>query len=82
MACLLAGLHSCASTAAQPDQREVWVPANKLKEILAKHPNAVVLSREQYEALVRDAAMEKKKVRLTTFGRHYWRLAKHNQLQP
>ena len=29
---------------AQPDQREVWVPSNKLKEILAKHPIAVVLS--------------------------------------
>ena len=45
---------------AQPDQREVWVPANRLKDILAKHPNAVVLSREQYETLVRDAALDKK----------------------
>ncbi len=36
------------------------MPANKLKDILAKHPNAVVLSREQYETLVRDAALDKK----------------------
>jgi len=36
------------------------VPANRLKDILAKHPNAVVLSREQYETLVRDATVDKK----------------------
>jgi Caspase domain len=29
-----------------------------------------------------NAAMESKPARLTTFGRHYWRLAKHNKLQP
>ena len=45
---------------ARPDLRELWVPANRLKDILAKFPNAVVLSREQYEALVRDAALDKK----------------------
>jgi hypothetical protein len=43
-----------------PEQREMWVPANRLKEILAKYPNAVVLSREQYETLVNDASEEKK----------------------
>ena len=63
-------LFACASIAAEPapkptppaepDQREVWVPANKLKDILAKYPNAVVLSREQYETLVRDAALDKR----------------------
>ena len=31
---------------AKPDLRELWVPANRLKEILARYPNAVVLSRE------------------------------------
>ncbi len=69
MLCLLAALFTCAGIAsepaaksaeqAQPDQREVWVPANRLKDILVKHPNAVVLSREQYETLVRDAALDK-----------------------
>ena len=44
----------------QPDQREVWVPADRMKAILAEHPNAVVLSREQYETLVRAAALDKK----------------------
>jgi hypothetical protein len=29
-----------------------------------------------------DAAKQRKKVRLTPFGRHYWRLARHNKLQP
>ena len=36
------------------------MPANRLKDILAKYPNAVVLSREQYETLVRDAALDKR----------------------
>ena len=70
MRCLLAMFFASASVAAepaqkpalpaQPDQREVWVPADRLKDILAKYPNAVVLSREQYETLVRDAALDKK----------------------
>ncbi len=45
---------------AAPDQGEVWVPTNQLKGILAKHPNAVVLSREQYETLLRDATLDRK----------------------
>ena len=36
------------------------MPADKLNVVLEKYPNAVVLSREQYEALVRDAALDKK----------------------
>ena len=42
-----------------PDRRELWVPADQLKDILAKHPNAVVLSREQYNTLLRDAGLER-----------------------
>ena len=42
-----------------PDRRELWVPADQLKDILAKHPNAVVLSREQYSTLLRDAGLER-----------------------
>lgn len=38
-----------------PDRRELWVPADRLKEILGKNPQAVLLSREEYETLVRDA---------------------------
>ena len=44
---------------AEPDRREVWVPADRLKDILAKYPKAVVLSREQYDTLLRDGAAEK-----------------------
>ncbi|RBP47418.1 hypothetical protein DES53_101215 [Roseimicrobium gellanilyticum] len=38
-----------------PTRHEVWVPTKHLKEVLKKHPNAVVLDRMQYEALIRDA---------------------------
>jgi tetratricopeptide (TPR) repeat protein len=37
------------------------VPADQLKGILEKYPNAVVLSREQYETLLRDATVDPKK---------------------
>jgi hypothetical protein len=38
-----------------PTRHEIWVPTKDLKEVLKKHPNAVLLDREQYEALIRDA---------------------------
>src|SRR4051794_28823735 len=43
-----------------PNQREIWVPSNQLAKVLAQHPNAVVLSREQYTALLRDAKIDHK----------------------
>src|SRR5262245_43260387 len=43
-----------------PNEREIWVPSNQLAKVLAQHPNAVVLSREQYEALLRDAKIDRK----------------------
>ena len=49
------------ANAVPPDRREVWVPTHQLKNILAKYPNAVVLSREQYETLLRDAKLGDKK---------------------
>ncbi|QIF00765.1 hypothetical protein [Roseimicrobium sp. ORNL1] len=39
----------------EPTRHELWVPTKDLKEVLEKHPNAVVLDREQYMALIRDA---------------------------
>lgn len=41
--------------APETTRRELWVPAKDLKEVLKNHPNAVVLDREQYMALIRDA---------------------------
>jgi len=41
-----------------PNQRELWVPSNQLAPILEKYPNAVVLSREQYSTLLRDANLD------------------------
>ncbi len=38
-----------------PERKEIWVPSKNLDEILKKHPNAVLLDRAQYEALIRDA---------------------------
>src|SRR4051812_14077857 len=42
-----------------PEQREIWVPWKQLAEVLDEYPNAVVLSREQYTALLRDAALDR-----------------------
>ena len=39
----------------EPERRELWVPSKHLEEVLKKHPNAVLLDRAQYEALIRDA---------------------------
>jgi hypothetical protein len=38
-----------------PDRREIFVPIRDLETVLASHPRAVLLSREQYETLLRDA---------------------------
>src|SRR5476649_1842774 len=38
-----------------PDRREISVPIRDLETVLASHPRAVLLSREQYETLLRDA---------------------------
>jgi hypothetical protein len=43
-----------------PDQREVWTPTDQLKQVLAKYPNAVALTREQYESLMREAGQVRK----------------------
>lgn len=60
----LAGCLSVATRAAdkgdkapsrQSDRRELWVPSKALEEVLRQLPNAVLLTREQYDALVRDA---------------------------
>ncbi len=36
-------------------RKELWVPSSQWQTILKKHPQAVMLTSEQYEALVRDA---------------------------
>ena len=41
-----------------PDRRELWVPMDKLGSVLTDD-KAVILSREQYSALLRDAGIEK-----------------------
>ena len=42
-----------------PERHEVWVPSKDLETILKEHPNAVLLDRAQYEALIRDAGRVK-----------------------
>ena len=41
--------------AAEPTRQELWVPTKNLDTVLEEHPNAVMLSPEQYETLIRDA---------------------------
>lgn len=38
-----------------PARREIYVPTQDLKTVLAANPRAVLLTRDQYEALLRDA---------------------------
>ncbi len=52
---LIALTSALASEPTPPDRREIWIPADQLDSILRKNPKAVLLSREQYEALLRDA---------------------------
>ena len=66
LACLVASTFSAAASgparpsSPPPDRRELWVPAEALKSVLAKNPKAVLLSREQYELLLRDATAGQK----------------------
>ena len=65
LACILACCSffpalTASASPAPPDRREIWVPAEQLKSILAKDPKAVLLSREQYETLLRDAKADRK----------------------
>src|SRR4030095_11614339 len=46
--------------ATPPDRRELWVPMNKLGDVLTDE-KAVLLTREQYNTLLRDAGLEKPK---------------------
>ena len=43
------------SPAPPPTRKELWVPTQHLSGVLKAHPNAVMLDRAQYEALLRDA---------------------------
>ncbi|MDB6005901.1 MAG: hypothetical protein JWR15_2888, partial [Prosthecobacter sp.] len=55
-------LHSgfvIAPQAAEPTRQELWVPTNALDTVLKSHPNAVLLSPEQYNTLIRDAGKTK-----------------------
>lgn len=44
---------------APPERRELWVPTKDLQRVLKDHPNAVMLTPAQYQALVRDAGRVK-----------------------
>ncbi len=59
MACAAADKPGAKVEPAPPNQRELWVPSNQLAAILEKYPNAVVLSREQYSTLLRDATLDR-----------------------
>lgn len=52
-------LHSAFAISAEPTRQELWVPTNELDTILKAHPNAVMLSPEQYATLIRDAGKTK-----------------------
>ena len=55
-ACVL--LHAACTVplhAAEPPRQELWVPTQKLDTVLKSWPDAVMLSPEQYAALIRDA---------------------------
>ena len=54
-AALFVILHSSFVIAAEPTRQELWVPTKDLDTVLKSHPNAVLLSPEQYETLIRDA---------------------------
>ncbi|HCN29859.1 MAG TPA: hypothetical protein DIT64_14180, partial [Verrucomicrobiales bacterium] len=41
----------------EPERRELWVPAARWEEVMKAHPQAVMLTPEQYKALVRDAGL-------------------------
>jgi hypothetical protein len=43
----------------EPTRKELWVPSEHLNQVLKEHPNAVLLSAEQYDTLIRDAGKVK-----------------------
>ena len=43
----------------QPDRTELWVPSEDLEKVLEQNSNAVLLTPEQYAALIRDAGKMK-----------------------
>jgi hypothetical protein len=43
----------------KPDRTELWVPSEDLEKVLEKNKNAVLLTPEQYESLIRDAGKVK-----------------------
>ncbi len=53
---ILLGSSAFAEERETAEHRQIWVPHENLETVLKKHPHAVLLQREQYEALVRDAA--------------------------
>lgn len=57
--CAFVILHSSFCIAAEPTRQEFWVPTKNLDTVLKANPNAVMLSPEQYDALVRDAGKVK-----------------------
>lgn len=59
MALIALALVSAPAEERQPERRELWVPTKDLHEVLKEHPNAVMLDRAQYEALIRDAGKVK-----------------------
>ena len=58
-ACACIGLSGAALAetppARTPAREELWVPTKDWQTLMEKHPNAVMLTPEQYEALIRDA---------------------------
>jgi len=57
--CAFVILHSSFVIAAEPSRQELWVPTPQLDTVLKEHPNAVMLSPAEYEALIRDAGKVK-----------------------
>jgi hypothetical protein len=52
---LTLALLSTFAAATEPTRKELWVPSEHLNQVLKDHPNAVLLSPEQYDTLIRDA---------------------------
>ncbi|MCX6854301.1 MAG: hypothetical protein NTV80_05285 [Verrucomicrobia bacterium] len=55
----LAFLTAFSIAANEPSRKELWVPSEHLNQVLKEHPNAVLLSSEQYDTLIRDAGKVK-----------------------
>ncbi|MBL9133691.1 MAG: hypothetical protein JNG86_20950, partial [Verrucomicrobiaceae bacterium] len=55
---LLPALHA-AEPVAPATRTELWIPTDQLDVIHKKHPKAVLLTKEQYDTLIRDAGKSK-----------------------